>query len=131
MILRPAPLFQEPFDLNNVDRPSKPPGSLEFFLIFPLFSTERLKFEFLHNPVALNSIIGRNDIIISFFYHNRSKYADCLGDCPRIAILFKIKEYLKNSHRHIVDIPRIIFFSMMKSLGKRASSDGLLVDHHL
>jgi len=33
----------------------------------------------------------------------------------------------KNYRRHIVDIPRIIFSGMTKSLGKRAFSDSLLV----
>ncbi len=32
----------------------------------------------------------------------------------------------KNYHRHRVDIPRIIFLGMTKSLGKRAFSDSLL-----
>ena len=50
------------------------------------------------------------------------------GGFPRIAILFKIEEYLKNNHRHIVDIPRIIFLGMTKSLGKRAFSESLQRD---
>ncbi len=32
-----------------------------------------------------------------------------LGGCPRIDILFKIKEFSKNKRSHIVDIASIIF----------------------
>ena len=58
-----------------------------------------------------------------------------LGGCPRIAIFAKIEAYEKNYRRrhevsalgvHIVDIPRIIFSGMTKSLGKRAFSDSFL-----
>jgi hypothetical protein len=71
MILPPASLFQKPFDPNNVDHPSKPPGPLEFFVILPLSYTEAVKFEFSHYPVALNFIIGRNDSVTSFFLPHR------------------------------------------------------------
>ncbi len=33
-----------------------------------------------------------------------------LGACPRIGILFKIEAFLQNKHRHIVNIPSIIFY---------------------
>ena len=52
-----------------------------------------------------------------------------LGDCPRIAILFRIEEYLKKIATGIPPIfggiPRIIFLSMTKSLAKRAFSNSL------
>jgi len=32
-----------------------------------------------------------------------------LGGCPRIAIFSEIEAYEKDYHRHMVDIPRIIF----------------------
>ena len=32
-----------------------------------------------------------------------------LGGCPRIGISFKIETFLKNKHRHIANIPSIIF----------------------
>jgi hypothetical protein len=50
-----------------------------------------------------------------------------LGACPRIGILFKMEAFLENKHRHIVNIPSIIFQKTTKSLGKRAFSDRLLV----
>jgi len=34
-----------------------------------------------------------------------------LGGCPRIAILFQIKEYEKNCRRHMANIPRMIFLA--------------------
>jgi hypothetical protein len=55
-----------------------------------------------------------------------------LGGCPRIAILFKIEKYLKKA----AGIPTCrdsedYFFNIMKSLGKRAFSESLLVSIHL
>jgi len=55
-----------------------------------------------------------------------------LRGCPRIGILFKIEELLKNKHSHICDIGvyaylRVLFFVILKSLGKRAFSDRLLL----
>jgi len=32
-----------------------------------------------------------------------------IGGCPRIVIFSQIEEYEINCHRHIVDIPRIVF----------------------
>jgi len=36
-------------------------------------------------------------------------YGEGLGGCPRIADFSKIEAYEKYYHRHMVDIPRIIF----------------------
>ena len=47
------------------------------------------------------------------------------GGCPRIAIFFQIKAFLKNKHSHLVDITSIIFQNNAE-LGKRAFSDSLL-----
>jgi len=64
--------------------------------------------------------------------NNNQVFVEAVGACPRIDFLFKIEEFSQNKHSHMSDIGVKLtcehyFLTILKSLGKRAFSDGLLV----
>jgi len=58
---------------------------------------------------VMGALVGGALFEKTFIFAGSSLIGSLLGGCPRIAILSKIEASEKNYHRHIVDIPRIIF----------------------